>query len=92
MEESFEELIKMINEKANTESILKTFKESEIKESSKIIEFVEKFVEVKKEETNKLLIFLEVDQFGLNECINILSNFQIFLFVGKLVSYFQKKN
>ena len=43
-----EAMMKMINEGANTESILKTFKDSGIKESSKIIEFVEMFVKKKK--------------------------------------------
>ena len=64
MEAKVEELMRMINEGANAESILKAFKESEIKDSSKIIEFVEKFVEVKKEESNKLLILLK--QMNLN--------------------------
>ena len=59
MEAKVDELMKMINEETNTESILKAFKESEIKESSKIIEFVEKFVEVKKGESNKLLNLIE---------------------------------
>ena len=67
--------MKMMNEGANTESIIKAFKESEIKDISKIIEFVEKFVKEKKEESNKLLSFIEADQFEFNECINIISKF-----------------
>ena len=44
MEAKVEELMRMINEGSATESSLRTFKESEIKDFSKIIEFVEKFV------------------------------------------------
>ena len=76
IEANIKELINIINEGKSTESILKSFTESEIKDSSKIIEFVEKFVEVKKEESNKLLSFIEADEFDLNECISILSKFK----------------
>ena len=76
MEAKVEELMKMINEESNTESILRAFKESEIKDISKIIEFVEKFVELKKEESNKLLNLIEADEFELNESISILSKFK----------------
>ena len=45
MEAKFEELMRMINEGANTES--------EIKDISKISEFVEKFVKEKKKKKNQ---------------------------------------
>ena len=82
MEEKVEELMEMIKEGSNTESILKTLKESEIKDSAKIIKFIEKFVELKKEESNKLISFIEADEFDLNECINIITKFpHVFLFI-----------
>ncbi len=89
METIVEELMKTINKETNTDNILKAFKDSGIKDISKISEFVEKFVEVKKEESNKLLSFIEADEFGLNECISIISKFKnipIFRQIGELFS------
>ena len=89
METKVEKLMSMINEKTNTESILKIFKESEIKEGSKIIKFVKKIVEEKKEESNKLLSFIEANEFELKDCINILSKFKnipIYRRIGELFS------
>ncbi len=75
METKVEKLMNMINKGSSTESILKAFKESEKKDSIKMREFVEKFVEIKKEESNKLLCFNDEDEFEINEFNNIVSKF-----------------